>query len=68
MSNIDLLIAPSKKRKMLIDIKTIVEDIIKIGKKNLKERSMIDIEKMTLSVSNVVKKDILINTITSKEG
>ena len=68
MSNIDLLIAPSKKRKMLIDIKTIVEDIIKIGKKNLKERTMIDIEKMTLSVSNVVKKDILVNTITSKEG
>ena len=57
-----------KKRKMLIDIKTIVEDIIKIGKKNLKERNMIDIEKMTLSVSNVVKKDILVNTITSKEG
>ena len=68
MSNIDLLITPSKKRKMLIDIKTIVEDIIKIGKKNLKERTMIDIEKMTLSVSNVVKKDILVNTITSKEG
>ena len=53
---------------MLIDIKTIVEDIIKRGKKNLKERTMIDIEKMTLSVSNVVKKDILVNTITSKEG
>ena len=67
MSNIDLLIAPSKKRKMLIDIKTIVEDIIKIGKKNLKERTMIDIEKMTLSVSNVVKKDILVNIVTFKE-
>ena len=56
----DPLIAPcrkkEKKRKMLIDIKTIVEDIIKIRKKNLKERNMIDIEKMTLSVSNVVKK------------
>ena len=68
MSNIDLLIAPSKKRKMLIDIKTIVEDIIKIGKKNLKERNMIDIEKMTVSVSNVVKKDTLVNTVTFKEG
>ena len=67
MSNIDLLIAPSKKRKMLIDIKTIVEDIIKIGKKNLKERTMIDIEKMTLFVSNVVKKDILVNIVTFKE-
>ena len=68
----DPLIAPcrkkEKKRKMLIDIKTIVEDIIKIRKKNLKERNMIDIEKMTLSVSNVVKKDILVNTVTFKEG
>ena len=53
---------------MLIDIKTIVEDIIKIGKNNLKERNMIDIEKMTVSVSNVVKKDTLVNTVTFKEG
>ena len=53
---------------MLIDIKTIVEDIIKIGKKNLKERNMIDIEKMIVSVSNVVKKDTLVNTVTFKEG
>ena len=63
-----LLGKEEKKRKMLIDIKTIVEDIIKIGKKNLKERNMIDIEKMTVSVSNVVKKDTLVNTITFKEG
>ena len=37
---------------MLIDIKPIIEDIIKVGlkkrKKNPKERNMIDIERMTL--------------------
>ena len=44
----------------MIDIKTIVEDIIKTGikirKKNLKERNLIDIEKIILFVSNEVKK------------
>ena len=57
---------------MLIDIKTIIEDIIKIDlkirkKSTLKERNMIDTEKMTLFVSNVVKKDILVNIVTFKE-
>ena len=56
---------------MLIDIKKIVEDTIKIDlkirKKSLKERNIIDTEKMTLFVSNVVKKDILVNIVTFKE-
>ena len=56
----------------VIDIRTIIEDIIKVSlktrKKNPKERNMIDIEKMTVSVSNVVKKDTLVNTVTFKEG
>ena len=57
---------------MLIDIKTIIEDIIKIDlkirkKSTLKERNMIDTEKMTLFVSNGVKKDILVNIVTFKE-
>ena len=53
------------------DIKTIIEDTIKIDlkirKKSLKERNIIDTEKMTLFVSNVVKKDILVNIVTFKE-
>ena len=57
---------------MLIDIKKIIEDIIKIDlkirkKSTLKERNMIDTEKMTLFVSNGVKKDILVNIVTFKE-
>ena len=56
---------------MLIDIKIVIEDTIKIDlkirKKSLKERNMIDTEKMTLFVSNVVKKDILVNIITFKK-
>ena len=56
---------------MLIDIKTVIEETIKIDlkirKKSLKESNMIDIEKMTLFVSNVVKKDILVNIVTFKE-
>ena len=57
---------------MLIDIKTIIEDIIKIDlkirkKSTLKERNMIDTEKMILFVSNGVKKDILVNIVTFKE-
>ena len=67
-----LLGKEGKKRKMLIDIKTIIEDIIKIDlkirkKSTLKERNMIDTEKMTLFVSNGVKKDILVNIVTFKE-
>ena len=57
------------KRKM-IDTTTI-EDIIKVGlkkrKKSPKERNMIDIEKMTLFASNVVKRDTLVNIVTFKE-
>ena len=56
---------------MLIDIKIVIEDTIKIDlkirKKSPKERNMIDTEKMTLFVSNVVKKDILVNIITFKK-
>ena len=56
---------------MLIDIKIVIEDTIKIDlkirKKSPKERNMIDAKKMTLFVSNVVKKDILVNIITFKK-
>ena len=57
---------------MLIDIKPIIEDIIKVGlkkrKKNPKERNVIDIERiMTLFASNVVKTDTLVDTVTFKE-
>ena len=56
---------------MLIDTKTIIEGIIKVGlkkrKKSPKERNMIDIEKMTLFASNVVKRDTLVNIVTFKE-
>ena len=55
---------------MLIDTKTIIEGIIKVGlkkrKKSPKERNMIDIEKMTFA-SNVVKRDTLVNIATFKE-
>ena len=60
-----------KKRKMLIDIKPIIEDIIEVGlkkrKKSPKERNMIDIERMTLFASNVVKRDTLVDTVSFKE-
>ena len=57
---------------MLIDIKPIIEDIIKVGlkkrKKNPKERNMIDIERiMALFASNLVKRDTLVDTVTFKE-
>ena len=56
---------------MLTDIKTIIEDIIKVGlkkrRKTPKERNVIDIERITLFASNVVKRDTLVNTITFKE-
>ena len=56
---------------MLIDIKPIIEDIIEVGlkkrKKSPKERNMIDIERMTLFASNVVKRDTLLDTVTFKE-
>ena len=56
---------------MLIDTKTIIEGIIKVGlkkrKKSPKERNMIDIERMTLFASNVVKRDTLVDTTTFKE-
>ena len=57
---------------MLIDIKPIIEDIIKVGlkkrKKNPNERNVIDIERiMTLFASNVVKRDTLVDTVTFKE-
>ena len=60
MNSMVLIEIEGKKRQTLIDIKTIVEDIIKtcikIRKKNLKERNLIDIEKIILFVSNEVKK------------
>ena len=55
----------------LTDIRTIIEDIIKIGlktrKKNPKERNMIDVGKVTLLASNVGKKDTLADIVTFKE-
>ena len=60
-----------KKKKMLTSIKAIIEDIIKVGlkkrKKSPKERNVIDIQRMTLFASNVVKRDTLVDTITFKE-
>ena len=62
-----------KKRKMteVIDIRTIIEDIIKVSlktrKKNPKERNMIDVGKVTLPASNVGKKDKLADIVTFKE-
>ena len=61
-----------KKRKMLTDIKPIIEDIIKFGIKKIekspkKKKNVIDIERMTLFASNVVKRDTLVNTVTFKE-
>ena len=59
------------KREMLIDIKPIIEDIIEVGlkkrKKSPKERNVIDIERMTLFASNVVKRDTVVDTVTFKE-
>ena len=63
-----------KKRKMteVIDIRTIIEDIIKVSlktrKKSPKERNMIDIGKVTLLVSNVGKRDTLADTVTFYRG
>ena len=59
----------------MIDIRTIIEDIIKVSlktslktrKKSLKERNMIDVEKVTLFVSSVGKKDTLADTVTFKD-
>ena len=56
---------------MLIDINTTVEDTIRVGpkkrKKNPKERNMIDVEKVTLFVSSVGKRDTLADTVTFKD-
>ena len=56
----------------MIDTTTIIEDIIKVGlkkrKKNPKERNMIDVRKMTLFASHVVKRETLVNTVTFKKG
>ena len=55
----------------VIDIRTIIEDIIKVSlktrKKNPKERNRIDIGKVTLLASNVGKKDTLADIVTFKE-
>ena len=60
-----------KKRKMLTDIKPIIEDRVKVGlkkrKKSPKERNVIDIEGMALFASNVVKMDTLVDIVTFKE-
>ena len=62
-----------KKRKMIevIDIRTIIEAIIKVSlktrKKNPKERSMIDVGKVTLLASNVGKRDTLADIVIFKE-
>ena len=56
----------------MIDTTTIIEDIIKVGlnkrKKSPKERNMIDVKKMTLFASNVVKRDTLVSTMAFKKG
>ena len=55
----------------VIDIRTMIKDIIKvrlkIRKKNPKERNMIDVGKVTLPVSNVEKKDTLADIVIFKE-
>ena len=55
----------------VIDIRTIIEDIIKVSlktrKKSPKERNMIDVGKVTLLVSNVGKRDTLADTVTFKD-
>ena len=55
----------------VIDIRTMIKDIIKvrlkIRKKNPKERNMIDVGKVTLLASNVGKKDTLADIVTFKE-
>ena len=55
----------------VIDIRTMVEDIIKvrlkIRKKNPKERNMIDEGKVTLPASNVGKRDTLADAVIFKE-
>ena len=55
----------------MIDIRTIIEDIIKVRlktrKKNPKERSMIDVGKVTLPASNVGNRDILADIVIFKE-
>ena len=55
----------------VIDIRTMIEDIIKvrlkIRKKNPKERNMIDVGKVSLPVSNVGKKDTLVDIVIFKE-
>ena len=60
-----------KRRKMQIDKRIIIEDIIKVGlkkrKKSPKERNMIDIKKETLFASNVGKRDTQVDTVIFKE-
>ena len=55
----------------VIDIRTMIKDIIKvrlkIRKKNPKERNMIDVGKVTLPVSSVEKKDTLADIVIFKE-
>ena len=55
----------------VIDIRTVIEDIIKVSlktrKKNPKERNMIDVRKMTLPASNVGKRDTLVDIVIFKE-
>ena len=55
----------------MIDITTIIEDIIKVSlktrRKNPKERNIVDVGKVTLLASNVGKKDTLVNIVTFKE-
>ena len=56
---------------MLIDIKPIIEDRVKVGlkkrKKSPKERNVIDIKKETLIASYVGKRDTLVDIVTLKE-
>ena len=62
-----------KKRKMteVIDIGTMIKDIIKvrlkIRKKNPKERNMIDVGNVTLPVSSEEKNDTLADIVIFKE-
>ena len=55
----------------VIDIRTMIEDILKvrlkIRKKNPKERNMIDVGKVTLPVSSEEKNDTLADIVIFKE-
>ena len=50
-----------------IHLLNIIKVCLKKREKSPKERNVIDIERMTLFASNVVKRDTLVNIVTFKE-